>query len=159
MIEQFPALNAVIPTFTLPASMGSNISTWQYKQRQNLVLVFYRGDRPGAAAYLQTLAERYQTLRDEDAEVLAISPEPVAVLRARQNAWGLPFPLLADPDGTVIARFTGWDGERHKLRPALYIADRFGALYARFDASDERDLPGPEDIRTELEFIAIQCPE
>jgi peroxiredoxin len=159
MIEQFPAINTLIPVFTLPAATGNAISTWQYKQRNSLVLLFYRGDRPEAMTYLRALAEHYPALRAEDAEVLAISPEPVAALHERQIRWQLPFPLLADPDGAVIPRFTCWDAVRHELRPALYITDRFGALYARYDADHEGELPTPEDIRAELEFIAIQCPE
>jgi peroxiredoxin len=159
MIEQFPGINTVMPTFTLPAAAGGEVNTWRYKQRQSLVLLFYRGDRPEAAAYLRALAERYAALRDEDAEVLAIAPEPVDRLRDRQRAWRVPFPLLADPGGIVIPRFTRWDATRRELQPALYIADRFGAVYARFTADDEGGLPAPEDIRAELAFIAIQCPE
>jgi hypothetical protein len=65
------------------------------------------------------------------------------------------YALLA---GGVFECLATWQCARQSPRPTLLIADRYGALYARYAADEESELPpgvGLED----LEYITIQCPE
>lgn len=50
---------------------------------------------------VQAVAERYGEFRDRDTEVVSIVPEPADKVRDWQDAYDLPFPLLADPDKRV----------------------------------------------------------
>lgn len=50
---------------------------------------------------VRTLAGRHGELRERDAEVVAVLPESRERARRWQERYDLPFPLLADPDGTV----------------------------------------------------------
>jgi len=50
---------------------------------------------------VQAVAERYDAFRERDAEVVSVVPEPREKVRAWQDSYDLPFPLLADPDVAV----------------------------------------------------------
>jgi len=50
---------------------------------------------------VQAVAERYQEFVDRDAAVVSVVPEPRENVREWQDAYDLPFPLLADPDVAV----------------------------------------------------------
>jgi len=51
------------------------------------------------------LGRQYDTLKRRGVEVLAIGGSDVAAARRVQEAFRSPFPILADPDRTVYARY------------------------------------------------------
>ena len=50
---------------------------------------------------VRSVADRYDEFRERNAEVVSIVPEPRERVAEWQNAYDLPFPLLADPDATA----------------------------------------------------------
>jgi len=68
---------------------------------------------------VQEIADRYEEFRERNAEVVSIVPEPAERVREWQDAYDLPFPLLADPEASA--------GEAYD-QPV-----RFGFLGDRFD--------------------------
>jgi peroxiredoxin Q/BCP len=64
---------------------------------------------------VQTVKDRYGEFRERDAEVVSIVPEPAHRVRAWQDRFELPYPLLADPDAAAGDAFGqpvrfGWLG-------------------------------------------------
>jgi hypothetical protein len=61
--------------------------------------------------------------------------------------------------------FAGWDGRTVQLTPdgasahRLLILDRYGQVYATFDAAEAVDLPSPDDLEEWFRFLATACPE
>ena len=50
---------------------------------------------------VRSVTDRYDAFRERNAEVVSIVPEPRERVAEWQDAYDLPFPLLADPDATA----------------------------------------------------------
>jgi len=97
------------PDFSLPASTGETVSLSQYQGKNNVVLYFYpKDDTPGctteACSFRDSLAD-FQVL---DTVVLGVSRDDVASHQKFSQKYSLPFPLLADTDGSVTEAYGVW---------------------------------------------------
>jgi peroxiredoxin Q/BCP len=50
---------------------------------------------------VQTVADRYGEFTGRDTELVSIVPEPPEKVREWQDSYGLPYPLVADPETTA----------------------------------------------------------
>lgn len=135
-------LHTELPTFHLPDVHGHEISLWDYKQQQPVVLVFCNAD---CEAILRSFAESYAEYRDAGAEVLAIVPQPPPA----DSPW--PFPVLIDVGGRISARYV-------ENAPAVLVLDSYNTLHQRLDG------PWPDGIDhrrlvSKIREIELQCPE
>ncbi len=90
----------IIPAFILPGVDGMPHGPWDYKQRENLIILITQSVKTNEGrTLLRTFAEYFQTWREEMCAVLAVSPDTVIANLEAQEALRLPFPLLADPTG------------------------------------------------------------
>ena len=83
-------------------------------------------------------------------------------LRQLTQDLALPFPLLSDSDGKVTALYLKHSeqaAETAALDDAIFVADRWGAIFIRKSAAKDHDLPAEAEIREWLEFIELQCEE
>lgn len=148
----------IIPAFTLPGTDGMTHSPWNYKQREHLLLLFFDSSTTANnQTMLRVCQQRYSDLREEYCALLAISADPVITNLHIQETLHLPFPLLADPQGTVIARYTDWHPETRTFTPLIVLADRYGALYQQWYATDEAEWPPMSDIMESLQYINKLC--
>ncbi|HEY7616958.1 MAG TPA: redoxin domain-containing protein [Terriglobales bacterium] len=150
----------MIPLFRLPAAnRPQQLGPWDYDQQKNLVLFFFHSPRCASCRQLLLdLAGGYPEYPQLNTEVLAISQTEIEELGQLQRELGLPFPLLSDMDGKVLSAYLGQSsGGPHET--AIFVADRWGALYTGATAADADALPGETEIRDWLSFIEIQCPE
>ncbi len=111
---------------------------------------------------LREIAARYGEYQQLEAEVLAISADESARLRQLAQELSLPFPVLTDSDGRVTDLYlkqTGPGAETAAPEVAVFVADRWGAIFTRKIAAQEHDLPAEAEIREWLEFIELQCEE
>ncbi|HWP44156.1 MAG TPA: redoxin domain-containing protein [Blastocatellia bacterium] len=161
---EMPGPGSMIPSFELAAAnRPGHLNPWNYKQHDNLLLFFFHGG--GCAAcrrLLRDIAAKHSEYRNLDCEVLAISREGIEELRQLAADLNLPFPLLSDREGRVFEAYLGQGARGLKPREgdvAVFIADRFGELYARMIAADADGLPAEPGIRDWFQFIQIQCPE
>lgn len=139
--------------FTLPDAAGRPVQLWQYLQRSNVVLFFHHGaECASCRALLREIAAHLDAYRQEEAVVLAISPEQPAANEQLAAQLGHSFPLLSDPAGRVIAQ-EGFD------TPSLIIADRWGEIWAAWVGEDDHRLPSEQAMLQWLVFIEAQCPE
>ncbi|HVB21790.1 MAG TPA: redoxin domain-containing protein [Ktedonobacteraceae bacterium] len=148
----------IIPSFTLPGTDGMPHSPWTYKQIEHLVLLFTRSVASNETrGLLRAFAQEYTIFREEDCAILAITPDTVIANLAAQETLNLPYPLLADPKGGVIARYTYWDSDAKMPVPSIVLADRYNALYQQWVAKDEANLPPIEEIMESLQYINKLC--
>jgi peroxiredoxin len=148
----------IIPTFTLPGADGMPHSPWTYKQREHLVLLFTRATTSSETrGMLKAFAREYKAFREEACAILAITPAVVFANLQLQEELALPFPLLADPAGQVIARYTNWDAARRDLLPSIVLADRYNALYEQWRAAQEANLPACEELLGSLRYLNNLC--
>ncbi len=115
----------------------SDVKLSDYRGRW-VVLFFYPGDYTFVCpTELTDLAARYADLRELGAEVLAVSTDSHHVHRAWQEAelsrmveGGLPFPMLADPNGKIGALYGVYDEEAGIDHRGRFIVDPDGVLKA-----------------------------
>ncbi len=146
----------IIPAFSLPGPDGMPHSPWDYKQREHLVLLFVQSAKT-SRDLLQTFASHYADFREEVCAILTITADPVITNLQVQEELRLPFPLLSDPQGNVIARYTYWDSTTRKLYPSIVLADRYGALYQQDTAEHEAALPAITGLLESLQYLNKLC--
>jgi peroxiredoxin len=155
--QAFLQTGQIIPAFTLAGADGMPHSPWDYKQRQHLLLLFTRGSLASETRdLLRAFAKEYSAFREEQCSILAITPDTVFANLRTQEELHLPYPLLADPKGEVISRYTRWDTDG-ALNPSIVLADRCNALYQQWAAESESDLPPIEELLESLRYLNKLC--
>src|SRR5438477_13191146 len=97
------------PKFKLPSSEGKIISLDDYKGKQIVVLYFYpRADTPGCTTEACGFRDALADYDRAKVAVLGISPDPVQDVTKFAEKFHLNFPLLADEDHAVCARYGVW---------------------------------------------------
>ncbi len=158
--QQHPFLQQgdIIPAFSLPGADGMPHSPWDYKQREHLVIVLLNStDTHEERGVLKELKQQYSALREEYCAVLAVTAQAVIKNLDAQEELQLPFPLLADPRGEVIARYTHWDGSARQAQPGMILANRYGALYEQWIVEHEAQLPPIETLLKDLQYLNTLC--
>lgn len=156
--QPFLRAGEIIPAFSLPGADGMPHSPWDYKQREHLVVLLltsFTGSE--ARGILREFKRHYRALKEEYCAVLAIAADTVIEQLRTQEELQLPFALLADPQGEVIARYTYWDSAARTATPALLLANRYGALYAQWIAEHEAELPPIEELLKDLNYLNTLC--
>jgi peroxiredoxin Q/BCP len=100
------------PAFKLEASTGETVKLSDFKGR-TVVLYFYPKDNtPGCTTEAKDFQAAMGELEDLNAVVLGVSKDSIASHCRFADKQGLEFPLLSDPDGTVIEKYGAW-GEKN----------------------------------------------
>ncbi|MCX8153791.1 MAG: peroxiredoxin family protein [Candidatus Bathyarchaeota archaeon] len=161
METTFPLrLREVIPYFGLPSNKGKQISLWDYKQRFHLVIIFHHGGKCYICRkYLKDIDSIYDKVQKLNAEVLAISSEPVSQLKQQAREVDIPFPMLADTTGETSRLFTYWDEKKNSPFPSIFICDRFGELRRQEIATEADQLMEKEEVLSWLLLLEKECPE
>ncbi|MDB5080533.1 MAG: redoxin protein [Chloroflexi bacterium] len=153
------------PAFKLAASTGTKIASWDYKQRQPLVLYFIPRLEE---TFLQQLEEVARELQAYGTEVLVLLPLPVEDLKEAAARLKLSVPLLSDESGETYRKYLKLilpEGNNNDspeelektAGAAVFVADRFGAISRFATATKAADLPGQSDIMAMLEFLGNLC--
>jgi len=70
-----------------------------------LVYFYPKADTPGCTAQACSLRDAYETLQAKGVKVIGVSADGVEAQKRFQDKYHLPFELIADHDGKVIAAF------------------------------------------------------
>jgi peroxiredoxin len=154
--DELPTRGQRLPDFEFVSADGASVRLSDYRGRSNLVLLFTQDDQC-TAELLSAVASRYQEIKAEDAQVLAVAPTP-ADGRRWQRQLALPYSVVADPQSKVYPR-VGAINSQGQPAAALYVTDRFGEIFAVYRTRDGQPLPAVADVLNWLEFVNSQCPE
>jgi peroxiredoxin len=103
---------------------------------------------------LVQLAQVLDQIQAKDAALWAISPQNIAANQSLRERHGLPFPILADADQTVIRQWGLFNDLDPKQRPipypATYIVGANGRIHYRNLGLNTRDRPTPAEIIANL---------
>ena len=151
----------LIPNFRLSAvNRKGQVGPWDYKQHRNLVLIFFRTvECLKCKQLLREISEHYDQYQEKEAEVLAISTDEKDRLHQLAQDLALPFPLLSDSDRRVTNLYLKHLEQSAAFEAAIFIADRWGAIFSTRSIEKAQDLPAEAEIRDWLEFIELQCEE
>jgi peroxiredoxin Q/BCP len=98
-----PAVGAAAPQFELADQDGQLHSLEDY-QNQWVVLYFYpKDDTPGCTTEACEFRDNIFAFRDLNAQILGVSLDNAESHKAFAENHSLPFPLLADTEGTISA--------------------------------------------------------
>ena len=145
-------VRSMIPVFQLKSTDGKTVSIWDYKGRKHVVLAFLPPECPVCMAFLRSVSDAYQRYEEENAVVLPI------IIGSQEQAVSVhdelqpPYPILYDEHGKVGDRYTD-------RLSAIFVADKFGELYAKWNAGRGESFPSQKDILDVLEAIELECPE
>lgn len=101
----------VAPAFTLPDAEGNEVSLSDYAGRRVIVYFYPAAGTPGCTKQACDFRDNLAELDGEGIDVVGISPDKPAKLAKFVAAEGLTFPLLSDPDRTVLEAYGAY-GEK-----------------------------------------------
>jgi peroxiredoxin Q/BCP len=93
------------PAFSLPDADGNTVSLADYAGRRVIVYFYPAASTPGCTKQACDFRDSLAELNGAGLDVIGISPDPPAKLAKFRDAEKLTFPLLSDPDRTVL---TAW---------------------------------------------------
>ena len=132
------AVGDVAPEFELPDQDGQLHSLEDYRDRW-VVLYFYPKDEtPGCTTEACEFRDNIFAFRDLNAQILGVSLDDVESHKAFAENHGLPFPLLADVDGTaataygVKTRMIGMEIAKRQT----FIIDPSGSIRKHYEKVD-----------------------
>ncbi|MCA2208815.1 thioredoxin-dependent thiol peroxidase [Nocardia rosealba] len=99
------------PDFTLPDADGKDVSLSDYRGRKVIVYFYPAASTPGCTKQACDFRDNLAELNEAGITVLGISPDKPAKLAKFRDAEGLTFPLLSDPERTVLQQW-GAFGEK-----------------------------------------------
>lgn len=99
------------PEFTLPDSTGTKVSLSDFKGEHVVVYFYPAAGTPGCTKQACDFRDSLAQLNDAGYRVLGISPDKPEKLAKFVEAEGLTFPLLSDPERSVLTEW-GAFGEK-----------------------------------------------
>ncbi|WP_163547303.1 thioredoxin-dependent thiol peroxidase [Candidatus Frankia nodulisporulans] len=99
------------PLFTLSDAEEREVSLESYRGRRVVVYFYPAASTPGCTKQACDFRDNLALLGDAGIDVLGISPDKPAKLAKFRDAQSLTFPLLSDPDRSVLAAY-GAFGEK-----------------------------------------------
>ena len=99
------------PAFTLPDADGNPVSLADYRGRRVILYAYPAASTPGCTKQACDFRDSLAELNGAGLDVIGISPDKPAKLAKFRDAEGLTFPLVSDPEKTVLTEY-GAFGEK-----------------------------------------------
>lgn len=141
--QRAPRRGGLLPRLEGIDLHGHRVSSRDYYMRRNLAVVF-TGHDDVSTQWIDAAAEIADAAAEEAGQVLLVVPRGV-------DPQGLP--VIVDADGRCRELFgLGTDD-----LPALFVADRYGTVFAASHGEEAIPELTPRDIPRWLEFVACRC--
>ena len=127
------------PDFSLTSDRGETVSLADYRGHRVLVYFYPAAGTPGCTKEACDFRANLVTFDDADVTVLGISPDKPEKLAKFRDDEGLTFPLLSDPDKSVMQAWGAW-GEK-----TMYGRTTTGVIRSTF-------LVGPDGTIEEAQY-------
>ncbi|VAW66425.1 hypothetical protein MNBD_GAMMA11-3344 [hydrothermal vent metagenome] len=121
-------LNQPAPDFTLLSGSGDMLSLSDFKDKQAVLILFYRGEW---CAYCMDQLDNYQALLPElekyGVQLLAISPDGKSAIESTRRRFGQKYIFLSDEKRVVAGKYNVGN-DKNLPHPSLFLIDREGRL-------------------------------
>ena len=141
------SIGTIAPDFTLPDQNGQDVRLSDYRG-QKVILYFYPKDMTsGCTAQACAFGELFPQFREKGAVILGVSKDSVASHKKFEEKYGLPFPLLSDPEKTVLQLYDVWKEKMNYGKVTLgvvrttYLIDGDGVIVKAMDKVKAADNP------------------
>ncbi|MBI3883409.1 MAG: thioredoxin-dependent thiol peroxidase [Sphingobacteriales bacterium] len=91
---------------------GNKVSLADFKGKKVILYFYPKDDTPGCTAQSCNLRDNYTDLLKKGFAVIGISADDVKSHKKFETKYGLPFPLIADEDQTIVNQYSVW-GEKN----------------------------------------------
>ena len=127
-------IGTAAPDFTLPDQEG-NLHTLSAYRGQKVILYFYPKDNtPGCTKQACSYSENAPAFREKGAVILGISKDSVPSHKKFSDKFSLSFPILSDPERTVIEAYGVWQEKKLYGKVSMgvvrttYLIDETGTI-------------------------------
>lgn len=138
-------LGSKLPSFIGTDQNGANIDSASLIGK-NLVIYFYpKDDTPGCTAQACSIRDGQEALLAAQVQVLGISADSVASHTKFVNKYQLNFPLISDPEKTIIRLFGVWGlkkfmgREYEGIHRMTFLFDQTGTLIKIIEKPNTKD--------------------
>ncbi|HVA60150.1 MAG TPA: peroxiredoxin [Mycobacteriales bacterium] len=138
-------IGAPAPEFSLRDSNLAEVRLTDFRDRRAVVLVFYPfAFTPTCTGELCAIRDDLASLENDRVQVLAVSCDPPATLRAFASSQSLSYPLLSDfwPHGAAARAYGVFNETIGAAVRGTFIIDREGLL--RWQVVNA--IPDPRDV-------------
>jgi thioredoxin-dependent peroxiredoxin len=122
------------PAFSLTDADGKTVKLADFKGRKVIVYFYPAASTPGCTKQACDFRDSLAELNEAGLDVIGISPDKPEKLAKFRDAEGLTFPLLSDPDKSVLAAW-GAFGEKK-----LYGKTVQGVIRSTFVVDEKGDI-------------------
>ena len=119
------------PDFTLPDADGKPVSLADFRGRRVVVYFYPAAGTPGCTKEACDFRDNLAALNGAGLDVVGISPDKPAKLAKFRDTEGLTFPLLSDPDRSVL---TAWGAYGEKT---MYGKKVLGVIRSTFVVGED----------------------
>ena len=149
----------LIPPLTARTFTGRRVHAWDFKQKKNLVIAFLDATHPESEDFFKRLAARAAEIAEQEAVAFIVfsdSPSTALLTNLPQE-----FVVATDVGGRAARSYLGEDafGPFGLQRSGVFVADRYGELYAQWIVSSGEALPGAGEVLSWLRQIELACEE
>ncbi len=109
------------PDFTLSDADGKPVSLKDYRGQKVIVYFYPAAMTPGCTKEACDFRDNLSSLAGSGYAVIGISPDKPAKLVQFREAEGLTFPLLSDPDRSVLRAYGAWGEKRLYGKPVTGV--------------------------------------
>ena len=126
---------------------GEEVTLAQFRGRKLIVYAYPKDNTSGCTAEACSLKEHYAELQEAGYAVVGVSKDSAASHQKFIEKHGLPFPLIADTDKTLLQTLGAW-GEK-----SMYGKKVEGTLRTTYLVNEEgivEKIFSPKDIKTKI---------
>ena len=141
-------INTPAPEFALLDQNGELRRLSDFRG-QKVILYFYPKDMTaGCTKQACSFRDLMPQFWEKGAVILGVSRDSVASHKKFESAHGLPFPLLSDPELSVIRAYDVWKEKKNYGKVSMgvvrttYLIDEAGIIVKAFDKVKAADNPG-----------------
>lgn len=136
--KPIPLVGKKAPAFNLPSSTGKKLRLKDYiDEGKNVVLYFYpRDNTPGCTQESCDFRDNLSHFESTNTVVLGISGDSLKSHEKFINKYELPFPLLADEDHAIAAKYGVWVEKKNYgktymgIQRATFLINKEGKIAA-----------------------------
>lgn len=109
------------PEFTLTTDDGRTLSLSEFKGRRVVLYAYPAAMTPGCTIQACDFRDSLSSLHDHGIEVIGISPDSPAKLVSFRERDGLTFPLVSDPDKSVLTAYGAYGEKQNYGRTVMGV--------------------------------------
>ncbi|QIZ69502.1 peroxiredoxin [Oxynema aestuarii] len=138
------SVGTTAPDFTAKDTNGNTVNLTDFKGK-TLILYFYpKDDTPGCTKEAQSFRDAYNEYQSKDIAVLGVSMDDEESHKKFTEKYNIPFPLLADSDGTLTKAYDVEGGGYAKR--VTYVIDGDGKITQVYEGSNLKTDTHAADI-------------